>query len=165
MVSASNHDLIQRARRDHLCRPGATAAELASAESALGVRFPGDLREILSEINGAQFWSDGDCPCRLLRLDEITPVRALLGVSVGPPGLLAVLEASGDYVAVDVDRASPSCGRLVDCFHETFPFELHGVCDSIWELLHLVVDSRGHDWLWPAVLRYGVDFAESRGYR
>lgn len=66
-------------------------------------------------------------------------------------------------MALDIDPASRSHGRLIDCCHETFPFELHGVCDSLWELLRLVLDSNGEDWSWPAVLRYGVDFAKPDG--
>ncbi|MCK6545427.1 SMI1/KNR4 family protein [Myxococcota bacterium] len=155
----NKRELIERARRDHDCGRGATEAELAAAESVLGHRFPDDLRELLSELNGARFWSEHDYPCRFLPLDEIKPVRRLFDVPDGPHGLLAVIEASGDYVAVDVDSASPSYGRMIDCFHETFPFELHGVCDSAWELLSLVLRSAGAEWLWPAAVRYGVDFA------
>lgn len=166
MAASNKRDLIERARREHDCNPGLAAAELAAAELALGCRLPDDLRDVLAEINGARFWGAGDFAYRLLPASEIKPVKSLLEVSDGPDGFLAVLEVSGsgDYVALDVDPASPSFGRLLDCFHETFPFELHRVCNTMWELLDLVLGSAGDEWLWPAVLRYGVDFASGRTF-
>ncbi len=162
MVSLDKRALIDRARLEHACGPGVTAEQIAAFEVRLGCQLPGDLRELLVEINGANFWANGNFPCRLLSIDEIVPVQALLGTTDGPASLLAIVDFSGDYVAVDVQPGSSSFGRLIDCFHETFPFELHGVCDSVWELLDLVLTSAGEEWLWPAALRYGVDYATGR---
>ncbi|MCU0866593.1 MAG: SMI1/KNR4 family protein [Planctomycetes bacterium] len=159
-MSAEQRLLIERARAEHSCRPGASADALAAAEARLGMALPPSLRELLGACNGIDFWRDGDYPCRLLSAEEIAPARLLLHVGDGPAGLLAVLDNQGAYVALDVDPSSRSHGRLIDCHHETFPFELPGICDSVWELLRLVLDSNGEDWSWPAVLRYGVDFAD-----
>ena len=40
--------------------PPATAEQIASAEQALGVRFPDDLREMLTEFNGIQYTTKSD---------------------------------------------------------------------------------------------------------
>ena len=152
--------LIQRAQAEHDCRPGAAASEIAYAEEGLGFRFTDDLRALLQACNGIAFWTAGDYPCRLLSATEIKPVRVLLGTDEGPPALVAILEADGNFVGIDLDPASKSYSRLVDCFHETFPYELFGICDSLQDMLALVLDSNGQDWIWQAARAYDVDFAE-----
>jgi hypothetical protein len=118
------------------------------------------LRALLQACNGIAFWTTGDYPCRLLSTNEIKPARVLLGTDEGPPALVAILEADGNFVAIDLDRASKSYSRLIDCFHETFPYELFGICESLQEMLALVLDSKGQDWIWQAAHAYDVDFAE-----
>lgn len=151
---------MARLRREHVAGCGSTDAQLDAAEQRLGHPLPPDLRTIWAACDGATLWPDGDHPCRLLSASELAPARELLSSSEGPGNLLAVLQADSDYVAIDVDPASRSHGRAIDCSHETFPWELHGVCDSIWGLLRLALDSGGKEWIWPSVVAYGVDFAE-----
>ena len=159
-MDARLESLLLRARAEHECGPGATSAEIADAEASLGCSFTGELRELLRTCNGIRFWKTGDYRCRLLPLSEIKPVRLLLGDGEGPRGLIAIVEAEEAFVGIDLDPRSRSHARLIDCFHETFPYELCGVCDSLAELLGLILDSKGQEWLWPAARAYNVDFAE-----
>jgi hypothetical protein len=152
--------LILRARTEHRCEPGATPAEIAEAERRIGFGLPEGLREVLSAANGIRFWEAGDFPCRLLSVSELNPAHVLLEGDEGPRGLIAVVETEGDVVAMDLDPESKSHSRLIDCFHETFPYELPGVCNSMQELLALILDSKGQEWSWPAARAYDVDFAE-----
>ena len=152
--------LILRARAEHDCSPGATSDEIALAESRVGFGFTDDLRELLSECNGIQFWTKGNYPCRLLAASEIKPVHLLLESDEGPPGLVALVESQGDFVAMGLDPGSRCYSRLVDCSHETFPYELFGVCDSLQDMLALILDSKDGEWVWPAAQASGVDFAD-----
>lgn len=152
--------LILRARAEHACNPGATSEEITAAENLLGFSFPDDLRELLRECNGIGFWTAGNFPCRLLPASEIQPVHLLLESEEGPRGLVALVESQGDFVAMGLDRESPGYSWLIDCSHETFPHELSGVCDSLQELLALILDSKDKEWIWPAARSSGVDFAE-----
>jgi SMI1 / KNR4 family (SUKH-1) len=152
--------LIQRARAEHDAAEGASSSELSAAENRLGYRLADDLKVLLRAANGIRFWVDGDYPCRLLSAAELQPVRGLLQNDEGPNGIIALIDAGGDFVGVDLEPGSASFGRFVDCFHETFPDELPGVCDSLAALLTLILESDGDEWLWPAALAYDVDFAE-----
>lgn len=152
--------LIGRARTEHDCNPGASAADLAAAEQRLGYPFPEDWKRVLMAADGIRFWVDGEHPCRLLSTAEIEAAHSLLGCDDGPPGILAIIEVQSDFVGIDLDPQSKSFSRLVDCSHETFPYELFGVCDSLSAALQLILECHGQEWLWPAVLAYDVDFAE-----
>lgn len=90
----------------------------------------------------------------------MAPAREHLRTDGGPPGLIALLGAQADCVAIGLDRAHASYGKIVDCSHETFPYELSGVCESLQDLLTPVLDSGDEDWLWPAARDSGVDIAE-----
>jgi hypothetical protein len=160
-MGATLKSLIGRARAEHDCSPGATPDEIARAEKRLGYSFTEDLRELLRACNGIQFWSAGNYPCRLLPASEIKPVHLLLEGDEGPPGLVALAEAEADFVAIGLDRESKCYARIVDCSHETFPYELFGVCDSVTDMLALILDSKDEEWIWPAARASGVDFAES----
>ena len=152
--------LIQRAKAEHDCGPGATAGEIADAEDRVAYSFTDELRALLQGCNGIDFWKAGDYPCRLLSTTEIKPARVLLETDEGPPALVAILEADGNFVGLDLDRQSKSYSRLIDCFHETFPYELFGICDSMQEMLTLILDSKGQDWIWQAARAYDVHFAD-----
>src|SRR6478752_5492449 len=141
-MSPDLKSLILRARAEHDCRPGATADEIAAAEKRIGYSFTDDLRELLRECNGIEFWAKGEYPCRLLSAREIKPVHLLLEGDEGPPGLVALVEQQSDFVAMGLDRESACYGRLVDCSHETFPDELFKVCDSLPAMLALILDSK-----------------------
>jgi hypothetical protein len=152
--------LIVRARAEHDCSPGATSEEIAAAEDRIGYEFPDDLRELLRECNGIRFWTTGNYPCRLLPASEIKAVSLFLERDEGPPGLVALVDAQGDYVAMGLDPKSRCYSKLVDCSHETFAYELFGVCDSLQDMLALILDSKDEEWIWPAARASGVDFAE-----
>jgi len=79
-------------------------------------------------------------PCRLLSVGEIAPVQSLLGKG-GPPDLLAIMSVHSDYLCIDMDVVGN--GRIVYCAIETFPDEVLGVCDSLWELLALLLNGGG----------------------
>ncbi len=161
-VSTAELDaLIARAVGEHDSRPGASPADLAQLERRLGYVLPHDLRAVLVAADGIGLWSSGEAPCRWLTTAEIAPVHELLATeATGPEGLAAVLECGGDYVALDLRTDSRSYGKLIDCSHETYPYELNGVCDSISQLLALALDSGGGKWVWPTVLEYDRDWAE-----
>jgi hypothetical protein len=159
-MGATLKSLILRARAEHDCSSGATADEIAAAEARLGYVFTEDLRELLRECNGIQFWKSGEFPCRLLPASEIRPVHLYLDGDEGPRGLVALVESQGDFVAMGLDQESKGYSRLIDCSHETFPHELFGVCDSLQDMLALILDSKDEEWIWPAVRASGVDFAE-----
>ena len=159
-MDATLESLILRARAEHDCRPGATFDEIADAEKRLGHRFTDELRQLLAACNGIQFWKAGDHPSRLLSTREIAPVHCLLHGDEGPRGLVAIVESAGDFVGMGLDPQGRCHSRLVDCSHETYPDELLGVCGSLKEMLVLVLDSNGEEWIWPAARAYGVDFAE-----
>jgi len=159
-MNAKLKSLILRARADHDCRAGATAAQIAAAEKRLGYEFTDDLRELLLACNGIQFWKAGDYPCALLATTKIKPAHLLLANDEGPRGLIAIVETEGTLIAIDLDRDSKSYSKIIDCFHETFPEELCGVCDSLQDLLALILNSRGEEWVWPAAQKYDLDFAE-----
>jgi hypothetical protein len=152
--------LILRARAEHDCRPGATSDEIGDAEKRIGYRFTDDLRELLRTCNGIQFWKAGSYPCRLLPTSEIKPVHLFLDGEEGPRGLVAIVEAEGDFVGMGLDPESSCYSRLVDCSHETFPYELFQVCDSLKEMIALILESKDEEWIWPAARASGVDFAE-----
>jgi hypothetical protein len=159
-MDATLKSLIVRARAEHECRPGATSEEIAAAENRLGYSLTHDLRDLLGACNGIQFWKDGNYPCRLLPASEIKPVHLLLEGDEGPQGLVAIVESQGDFVGMGLVRESSCYSRLVDCSHETYPYELFGVCDSLQEMLALILDSQDEEWIWPAARASGVDFAE-----
>jgi hypothetical protein len=73
---------------------------------------------------------------------------------------VAIVESQGDFVGMGLVRESSCYSRLVDCSHETYPYELFGVCDSLQEMLALILDSQDEEWIWPAARASGVDFAE-----
>ena len=153
-------DLINRAITEHDAEPGASPEALAATEERLGFVLPEELRTLLSVANGIQFWSSGDYPCRLLSSDQLVEAHiALQSNESGPTSLIAILQVDSDFVAINVDSASEYYLKLVDCSHETFPDELLGVCDSLPELLMLVLNSSGNEWLWPAALEYGKDYS------
>lgn len=163
MSSERHRELVRRARAEHACAAGASEQALAAASQRLGYEIPRELRELLQAFDGAELFADGDYPCRLLSTQELATACELLNHSGGPNGLVAVLEADGNYLAVDFDSASPTADLVLCCDHETFPYELFGVCDSVWEMLRLALDSDGAEWIWPAVLAYGRDFGTSEG--
>jgi len=152
--------LIVRARAEHHCNPGATSDELVIAEKRIGYSFTDDVREVLRECNGIQFWATGNFPCRLLAASEIKPVHLFFEGDEGPPGLVALVESQGDFVAMGLDPKSRCYSRLVDCSHETFPYELFGICDSLQDMLTLILNSNDQEWIWPAAQASDVDFAE-----
>lgn len=152
--------LIGRARAEHDCNPGASSDDIAAAEQRLGYTFPEDLKRILKAADGIHFWAQGGYPYRLLSTTEIEAARTLLACDDGPPGIIAIIEVQSDFVGIDLDPRSKSFARLIDCSHETFPYELSGVCDSFTAALKLIIECNGQEWLWPAVLAYDVDFAE-----
>ncbi len=152
--------LIIRARAEHDCNPGATSDEIAIAEKRIGYSFTDDLRQLLRECNGILFWTTGNFPCRLLPASEIKPVHLLLEGNEGPSGLVALVESQGDFVAMGLDPKSRCYSRLIDCSHETFPYELLGVCNSLQDMLALILDSKDEEWIWPAAQASGVDFVE-----
>jgi len=154
------NSLILRARAEHDCRAGATAAQIANAEKRIGYQFTDELRELLLACNGIQFWKDSDYPCQLLATTKIKPARLLLEEDEGPPGLIGLVETEGTFIAIDLDPKSKSYSKIIDCFHETFPYELCGVCDSLQDLLALILNSEGKEWVWPAARKYDLDFAE-----
>ena len=159
-MDAVLESLILRARAEHDCNSGATSEEIALAENRLGYSLPDDLAALLRECNGIQFWTTGNFPCRLLSLREIMPVHCFLKGDEGPRGLVALVESQGDFVAMGFERESRFYSRLIDCSHETFPYELFGVCDSLQEMLALILDSKDEEWIWPAARATGIDFAE-----
>ena len=144
--------LVRRIRAEHECAAGAFEAQISMAERSLGAEIPPDLRALLLSMNGATFWGNGDFPCRLMAVEEIAPVWTLFGKAEGSPSLVAIMQVQGDYVCLDLASAHPS--RAIYCAIETSPFELRGVCGSVWEMLSMVVESGGKEWLWPAVLAY-----------
>jgi len=152
--------LIVRAQGEHDCSPGASAARVADAERRLGYTFPEELKRVLLAADGMSFWAEGEYPCRLLSTTEIEAACSLLPCDDGPPSIIAIIEVQSDFVGIDLDPQSKSFSRLIDCSHETFPYELSGVCDSLSAALELILECNGQEWLWPAVLRYDVDFAE-----
>src|SRR4029077_1079343 len=123
---------------------------IADAEKRIGYSFTDDLRELLRASNGIQFWKAGNYSCRLLPTSEIQPVHLLLGGDEGPRGLVAIVESQGDFVGIGLDRESRCYSRLVDCSHETYPYELFGVCDSLQDMLALILESKNEEWIWPA---------------
>lgn len=151
--------LIARCRAEHACKPGASAEEIQAAELRIGFPFTAELRELLHACNGIDFWAAGNYPCRLLPLKEMVAARDYLSIDAGPPWLIALLAAESDCVAIGLDRTHASYGRIVDCSHETFPHELSGVCESLQDMLTLVLDSRDEEWIWPAARGSGVDYA------
>jgi hypothetical protein len=94
-MAATLKSLILRARSEHHCGPGASAEEVALAENLIGYRFTEDLRELLRECNGIQFWATGKFPCRLLPVSEIKPVHRFLEVDEGPPGVSRARRVAG----------------------------------------------------------------------
>ena len=159
-MSVHLHSLITRCRTEHTCKPGASDEDIHAAELRIGFPFTDELRELLHACNGIEFWSDGNYPCRLLSVQEMAAAHDHLGTEDGPPGLIALLTVQADCVAIGLDRAHASYGRIVDCSHETFPHELCGVCDSLEALLTLVLDSDDEEWIWPAACESGIDYAE-----
>jgi hypothetical protein len=159
-MDATLASLILQAQAAHDCRPGATSDEIVDAEKRIGYRFTDDLRELLCACNGIQFWKKGKYPCRLLPAAEIKPVHLFLDGDEGPRGLVAIVESQADFVGLGLDPESSCYSRLVDCSHETFPYELFGVCDSVKEMLALILGSKDEEWIWPAARASGVDFAD-----
>jgi hypothetical protein len=156
---ASLQSRIVRARAEHHCSPGANVDEIAKAEARIGFPFTNDLRELLRESNGIRFWANGGIPCRLLAANEIQPVHRILGGDEGPTGLVAIVQIEGDVVAMGLNPKSNCFSRIVYCSHETYPHELFLVCDSLQDMLALVLDCNGQDWVSPAARANDVDFA------
>lgn len=152
--------LLVRARAEHECEPGASAEDIAAAERRIGYTLPDELKRVLRAADGIRFWVRGSYPCRMLSTREIAAAAVLLQSDEGPPGIIAIIEMQSDFVGIDLEPESKSFTRLIDCSHETFPYELFGVCDSVRAVLALIIESQGRDWLWPAVLAYHVDFAK-----
>lgn len=156
-------ELIQRARREHICCAGATPEAIAATETRLGYALPPALRDLLLAFDGAEFFRNSAFPCRLLPAAEIVPARVAHDLDHGPDSIVVIVAFSGDYVGIDLDPAHSSYGVVLDCFHETFPYEIGGVCNSAWHMLELLLDSGGDDWIWPAVVAYRRDFSEGNG--
>jgi hypothetical protein len=110
--------LIRRAQGEHDCRPGATAGEIAAAEDRIGYRFTDELRALLEACNGIAFWTAGDYSCRLLSTTEIKPARVLLGTDEGPPALVAILEADGNFVGIDLRTGRSALAVATDGGHD-----------------------------------------------
>ena len=159
-MSGISDTLLQRLVSEHACAPGATDAELAAAETRLGVVLPPQLRAVLRAANGADLWSEGDCPCRLLSTTELEPPSKFVW-HPGPSGHVAIVvqKGSASCLAVGTDSKRADFGKVIDCFHETYPHELPGVADSISGLLKLVLDCGGNEWIWPAAVAYNLDYA------
>lgn len=153
------HALLERLLSEHACAPGATEADIDAAEARLGLELPGPLRYLLRAANGVDLWRGGDFPCRMLSTTELERPHHFV-YRTGPEGLVAVLASRGNAycLAVQTDRSSSYFGRVVACDHETFPSEILGVCNSVAEMLRLALDSKGREWIWPAVLECGVDY-------
>ncbi len=137
MTPEAFESLIARARQEHDCSPGASSDELAAAEQRLGCTFPEDLKKLFQAADGIRFWAHADHPCRLLSTVEIATACALLRCNDGPASIIAIIELQGGFVGIDLDPRKESFGRLIDCSHETFPFELFGICDSLHAMLRL----------------------------
>ncbi|MCB9627111.1 MAG: hypothetical protein H6725_07045 [Sandaracinaceae bacterium] len=152
--------LIARLLAEHRCAAGATEAEIDDAESRLGLELPLPLLEVLRATNGADLWHTGDFPCRLLSTRELARPEQFV-YQPGPEALVAVVASRGNAqcLAIQTDRFSAHFGRIVDCHHETYPYEILGVCDSIVEMLRLVLDCEGREWMWPAAQAYDVNYA------
>lgn len=154
-------EILSQLVANHALAPGAALADFAEAESRLGLTLPNELRALLEKANGGIVWASADHPSRLLPANELDFAgRLLQSDEMGSKRLVAVLSQEPDYVAMDVDPVSSSFGCLVDCSHETFPYELGLVSDSLEGMLELLLSSRGNEWIWPAVLASGRDLAQ-----
>ncbi|MEN9361689.1 MAG: / family [Verrucomicrobiota bacterium] len=160
-------DLLQKIKQDHACQAPASKANLAALRKKLAFDLPADLVTLLSFSNGIEFFpttadAEGECVYRLLPAAEMDLASSLLHADEEMPSLLAILTI-GDvgFVGIGIDPELPTYGKLIDCDHETFPFELFGICDSIEELLKLILASKGDEWTGAAALKYNVDFAEA----
>lgn len=152
--------LIKRCRAEHQAHAGASAEDIQAAELRIGFPFTDELRALLQACNGIDFWAAGNYPCRLLPVQDMVAAQHYLSTRDGPHGLIALLAAEADCLAIGLDRAHASYGRIVDCSHETFPHELCGVSDSLEALLTLILDSGDEEWIWPAARASGIDYSE-----
>jgi hypothetical protein len=145
---------------NHAVNQGATVEEISAAESRLGVSFPQELRALFAAANGGLIWETGSFPARLLATSEVEFAARLISADEdGPKGLVAILRQEADVVAIDLNPASPNFGFIVDCSHETFPYELGLVSEALQGMLELLLASGGEEWVWPAVLASGSDLA------
>ncbi len=154
------NELISQLLQHQECEAGATERQIVEAEVRLGVELSVELRRLLFATSGALVWKDG-IPSKLLSVEELAPAGELLGNNeAGPTGIIGILAQESDIVGIVLDSGSPSFGTIVDCSHETFPFELGVVAESLQEMLRLLLESEGREWVWPAVLANGRDLAE-----
>lgn len=118
----TNHlqTLIAGCRTEHACKPGASAEDIDAAELRIGYKFTD---ELLQACNGIDFWSDGNYPCRLLSVQDMMAAHDHLRTDNGPHGLIALVSMQADCVAIGLDEAHASYGKIVDCSHETFPYD------------------------------------------
>jgi hypothetical protein len=155
-------EVLARLRANHAVNPGATVDEVSAAESRLGVSFPQELRALFAAANGGLVWEASSFPARLLATSEVEFVARLIPADEdGPTGLVAILRQEADVVAIDLNPESPNFGFLVDCCHETFPYELGLVSETLQGMLELLLASEGEEWVWPAVLASGRDLASN----
>ncbi|NNE74835.1 MAG: SMI1/KNR4 family protein [Acidimicrobiales bacterium] len=151
--------LIARIEAEHEPGRGAGPARIAACEERIGFSLPPDLRNLLEAANGIRFWSDGSYPCEMLAAEHIDVVADLFESDEATRSIVAVLALDSDYVGIELDPAQPGYGSFIDCSHETFPYELFAICDSVEELLTLVLDSQDEEWAWPAARENARDFA------
>ncbi|MFK7898929.1 MAG: SMI1/KNR4 family protein [Myxococcota bacterium] len=153
--------LLAQLVASHPLNGGATNEEISAAERRIGFPFPAEYRDLLAAANGGPVWESGELPSTLLTAAELEFVSVLMeSDDPSPPGLVAILRQESNYVALDMDPTSSTLGFVVDCSHETFPFELGLVAESISEMLDLLNRSGGAEWVWPAVVVSGRDLAE-----
>ena len=118
--------------------PPATAGKIAEAEAALGYRLPHDLRELVAEFNGAQWWWDwnyGRCPVRITEFLDL-PGLVLMGEDFGSrPGWPLFFVADDIFCPVFglclADTDEFRAGEVV-CWHG-YPPELRASYPSLFE--------------------------------
>ncbi len=98
-------------------QPPAAPEQIEKAEVELGCAFPGELRELLSEVNGDRYLCFS---CREIVETNKSVREALAGCYDGLEKLLFVAQnGCGDYYGYEIRDGGCVSGRIVLWTHET----------------------------------------------
>ena len=118
-------ELITEILTRHRAKPPLPRSEREPLLSEIPFVVPADVQLFFSKCNGARLFDSLESRYELVGVQGFHPTRFdIFGHDeeiFGPLGLFTICDVQdGNFVALDLSKASGSKCPVVDCFHETF---------------------------------------------
>lgn len=145
-------ELLAEIRSRHFPNAPVSEAAIESFERSNGIVLPDDMRSFYACCDGAELFraEPDDPPFRLMRLSELTRARVAIygedGEEYGPSSDFVFCDVlDGNFAAIQLESKSANFGRIIDCFHETYPDPdyLTVIASSFSEFLKKALHSSG----------------------